>query len=262
MKNIYLLLLLASLITHAQQPQPIRDNSFLLEEAFNQEKGVIQHISLFRIENNPDADRFSFTEEWPVCSEKHQLSVTMNIDNLFSQEENSGLSSLMLNYRYQFMGAENIFIAPRISGVFPLRSKNIKSKSAGFEINFPLSIILSRFWIMHFNAGANYMEEKIDDSKVNVRTNSSFSGAGFIYQPSNHFNLINEIVYTIRESSVNDATSESALTCNPGIRAALNFKSGLQIVPGISVPVEFTGGHSNAGILFYLSFEHSILKAK
>ncbi len=33
-----------------QESAPIQDNSFLLEEAYNQEDGVIQHISYFRIE--------------------------------------------------------------------------------------------------------------------------------------------------------------------------------------------------------------------
>ena len=32
----------------AQAPVPIRDNSFLIEEAYNQEWGVVQHVATFQ----------------------------------------------------------------------------------------------------------------------------------------------------------------------------------------------------------------------
>ena len=31
----------------AEEPAPIQDNSFLIEEAYNQEAGVVQHIQTF-----------------------------------------------------------------------------------------------------------------------------------------------------------------------------------------------------------------------
>src|SRR5664279_3024846 len=55
---------------------PIQDNSFLVEEAYNQEDGVIQHISLFQ-KLTTGAWAFTQTEEWPMRSLKHQFSLTM-----------------------------------------------------------------------------------------------------------------------------------------------------------------------------------------
>ena len=44
----------------------IQDNSFLVEEAYNQEFGVVQHISSFtRFWDSKDWN-YSFTQEWPV----------------------------------------------------------------------------------------------------------------------------------------------------------------------------------------------------
>ncbi len=57
------------------EPEKIRDNLFLLEEAYNQEPGVIQHIQSYRRGN--DGWSYSFTEEMPVPKERHQLSVTL-----------------------------------------------------------------------------------------------------------------------------------------------------------------------------------------
>jgi hypothetical protein len=48
----------------------------------------------------------------------------------------------------------------------------------------------------------------------------------------------------------------NALYLNPGIRWAYNFKNGLQIVPGIAVPLGIGPSAGEKGILLYLSFEH------
>jgi len=45
---------------------PIQDNSFLIEEAYNQEFGVVQHTStLTRLWNRKDWI-YTFTQEWPA----------------------------------------------------------------------------------------------------------------------------------------------------------------------------------------------------
>ncbi|MGA9814443.1 MAG: hypothetical protein WBQ64_16785, partial [Terriglobales bacterium] len=56
----------------------IQDNSFLVEEAYNQNFGVVQHISSFtRFFDSKDWN-YSFTQEWPAPGdERHQLSYTL-----------------------------------------------------------------------------------------------------------------------------------------------------------------------------------------
>ena len=57
-------------------PAPIQDNSFLLEEAYNQERGVVQTIQTYaRIAGTGDW-AYTLTQEWPVPDEKNQLSFT------------------------------------------------------------------------------------------------------------------------------------------------------------------------------------------
>ena len=62
----------------AKGPAPIQDNSFLVEEAYNQERGVVQHISTFsRMWNSRDWT-YSFTQEWPGPRNwRHQFSYTL-----------------------------------------------------------------------------------------------------------------------------------------------------------------------------------------
>src|ERR1700693_4022087 len=66
-----------------QDPTPaaepgIQDNSFLVEEAYNQNFGVVQHISSFtRFFDSKDWN-YTFTQEWPVPGDaRHQLSYTL-----------------------------------------------------------------------------------------------------------------------------------------------------------------------------------------
>ena len=56
----------------------IQDNSFFVEEAYNQEPGVVQHILNVPINfiNGSREITPSFTQEWPVFSQTHQFSYT------------------------------------------------------------------------------------------------------------------------------------------------------------------------------------------
>ena len=47
---------------------------------------------------------------------------------------------------------------------------------------------------------------------------------------------------------------------NPGIRWAYNFKNGLQIVPGIAMPIGVGPSSGERALFLYLSFEHPFRK--
>jgi hypothetical protein len=53
----------ATVPSFADGPKKIQDNSFLLEEAYNQEDGVIQHISLFQYLKKSKDWQYIFTQE-------------------------------------------------------------------------------------------------------------------------------------------------------------------------------------------------------
>src|SRR5207248_7304221 len=78
----------------------IQDNSFFVEEAYNQEPGVVQHILNVPVffANGGKESTPTFTQEWPVFSQTHQFSYTT--PHTFAEEE-SGLEDIRLNYRLQ-----------------------------------------------------------------------------------------------------------------------------------------------------------------
>jgi len=61
----------------AQSSPGIQDNSFLIEEAYNQEYGVVQHINNFLYLADANDWAYTFTQEWPVTGIRHQLSYTL-----------------------------------------------------------------------------------------------------------------------------------------------------------------------------------------
>src|SRR4051794_16707075 len=73
------LIVAAALPALAVEPLKIQDNSFLVEEAYNQEPRVVQHIfAMLR-----DGDHHwtgTFTQEWPAGGLAHQLSYTLPLD--------------------------------------------------------------------------------------------------------------------------------------------------------------------------------------
>ena len=60
---------------------PIRDNSFLVEEAYNQESRVVQHIGVWSRFEPGGEHLFSFTQEWPLAKQRHQLSYTLPLES-------------------------------------------------------------------------------------------------------------------------------------------------------------------------------------
>jgi len=61
-----------------QAPPPIADNSFLLEEAYNQEAGVVQHISAFQRSLRSAPWTYTFTQEYDIL--EFNLGETFELD--------------------------------------------------------------------------------------------------------------------------------------------------------------------------------------
>src|ERR1051325_7876064 len=97
---------------------PIQDNSFLVEEAYNQEEGVVQHINTFQRFRQSRDWVYTFTQEWPVGVIKHQFSYTVPVMNIAdSPTGKTGIGDVALNYRYQLLGDGEapLAIAPRFT---------------------------------------------------------------------------------------------------------------------------------------------------
>ena len=104
MRKLLSLLAFLPLPLLAVEPLRIQDNSFLIEEAYNQDPRVVQHI--FSMTRSRDGQwSGTFTQEWPVGGIKNQLSYTIPFTRVTdSPDGKTGVGDIALNYRYQLLG--------------------------------------------------------------------------------------------------------------------------------------------------------------
>ena len=243
--------------------RPIQDNSFLIEEAYNQEPGVIQHISFFTRSWKTKNWLYTFTEEIPIGSQKHQFSVTLpalsaNAESIFR----SGLGDIALNYRYQLVGNgdSRVAIAPRFSVQLPTGAtrNRLGAGTVGIQLNVPVSLALSDHVVTHSNAGLIYLPSARNDREEKATVKIFNLGQSAVWLAHPRFNVMLEAVWYRTDSIIrqNFTRSSDAVFLSPGIRWSHDLEK-VQIVPGIAFPIGVGPSRGDRGIIFYLSFEHS-----
>jgi hypothetical protein len=252
----------ASAQNGADEPlaRAVQDNSFLIEEAYNQEPGVVQHISTLRRQHRDWF--FAFTQEWPIRSQTHQFSYTVPYQWLWNDGGRThGIGDLFLNYRLQaLMETDSLpAFAPRLSLVVPSgdRAKGTGNNSLGYQINLPFSKIVADNLTLHFNAGTTSFFD------VEGRRPMSYSlGGSAILALTRNTNLLLEVLHERNESVAAGGIleREKVLTVLPGVRHAFNFQDESQLVLGVGAPIHFVEDKREHGVFFYLSYEHKFLR--
>lgn len=247
----------------------IQDNSFLIEEAYNQEDGVIQHISAWQRFRESQDWAYTFTQEWPVGSQKHQFSYTLPLLRTGALSEPfTGLGDILLNYRYQWIGDGDakLAVSPRLSFILPTgdRSKGLGTSALGAQVNLPVSVVLHPELVAHSNAGYTWIPRARNAAGDQADLSAWNLGQSLIWLANERFNVMLEFVHTRSQSIAGAGRAEwvGSTYLSPGIRWAHNFSSGLQIVPGIAVPIGVGSSSRERAVFLYLSFEHPFKKAR
>lgn len=236
-------------------PFEILDNSFLVEEAFNQEAGIFQNIfGLIRIGGGWE---MVFTQEWPVGGQTHQFSYGVPV---VGASDGRGPGDVLINYRWQASteaGGRPAF-SPRISLILPTgdTDRGRGSGTVGLQTNLPFSRQVGDFYV-HWNAGLTWLPG-VEASLIgeDVTLTSPHLGASAIWRARPLIHLMLESIVLWEQSALADGTTtrERAATLSPGVRAGWNF-GDQQLVLGLAVPVTFSGGESDTGIFGYASYE-------
>jgi hypothetical protein len=249
------------------EPPGIQDNSFLMEEAYNQEEGVVQHINTFQ-RMRGGAWIATFTQEYPVPRQAHQLSYTIPYERPSGEPgAPAGLGDVALNYRYQLAGSgETTFAcAPRVTLLLPTgnEKKGLGSGGAGLQVAIATSTVLSSEFVTHTNLGGTYTRSARSARGEKADTRGYNAGQSLVWTASPVFNALVEAVWSREQEVVapGRARGSNSFFINPGIRWAHNFSTGLQIVPGIAVPIGIGPSRGERGVFLYLSFEHPMWKA-
>jgi Putative MetA-pathway of phenol degradation len=248
---------------------PLQDNSFLLEEAYNQEAGVVQNIANGVWDRESGDWQLSFTQEWPVPDQRNQLSYTLLYQWAGDDSSSdSGLGPVTLNYRYQALteDAHRPAFAPRLSVLLPTGAieDEFGAGSTGIQIDLPLSKQLGKHWEVNLNLGGTLFPSAgaPDDSSRNEHLLDGSAGASAIWEPYDAINVLCEVlVAQTEEITRRGSTYHTHPLVNPGVRIGWNGPGGVQWVVGASIPIGFGGDAGQLGGLLYLSIEHAITAA-
>jgi DtxR family Mn-dependent transcriptional regulator len=237
----------------------ITDNSFIVEEAFNQEAGIFQNIAnVLFVDKNWAA---AFTQEWPIKSQTHQLSFTLSgLDNGLG----SGIGDTLINYRYQAMleGPGRPAFSPRVSVILPTGEvpRLLGGGSTGLQVNLPFSKQTGD-WYWHWNGGMTWLPKADSVSAAgqadprHLALFSPFVAGSGVYRVRQMFNLMLESLWVFQEVAGNGiSTRETVFTLSPGARGGWNL-GDQQVVVGAAVPITWAAGESEAGFLIYFSYE-------
>lgn len=243
----------------------IQDNSFLIEEAYNQEPAVIQDISTFMRRAVSHDWSYSFTQEWPINGIKNQFSYTLIAAHSGAYPgSGAGAGDVAFNYRYQLVGSgeTKVAVTPRLTLLLPSGDSHSGRGfgSVGLQTNTAASLVLHPKLVTHLNAGATWVPRDKNGQGQQASAAGYNLGQSFIWLAHPRFNVMLETVYNDMEtvSAPGKTDRVKDLLISPGIRWAYNFKSGLQIVPGVAVPIGAGPTAGEKGILLYLSFEHPL----
>ncbi|HJR16970.1 MAG TPA: hypothetical protein VJ808_08975 [Gemmatimonadales bacterium] len=237
----------------------IQDNSFLIEEAYNQERGVVQHINAFQRSNRGDWE-YGFTQEWPLGGYRHQLSYGIPLQS--ADGSGTGLGDIELNYRYQLAGnpEARTIVTPRMSLLLPTgdERKGRGAGGVGLEANLPVTLLVGERVVTHWNAGATLTPSAHNGLGDRATTSAFNVGGSVIWLLDPSFNLLVEALWESSESVVGAGLREreESWLLNPGFRLALDLPGDLQIVPGLAYTIGLGSAADEDAVFVYLSLEH------
>ncbi len=253
----------------------IEDNSMYIEEAFNQERAIIQHISNLIVDK--DGLQYVFTQEIPMPNEKNQLSIGIVYNALKTKptgsQSHGGFGDLYINYRPMLMNKTDwALVIPRFTVIAPTGNAKYGFGSGGWGAQFNLAVTkrLNSKITTHWNAGSTRIfKEHFYAANTNgelqlarQKSHTSYNvGASAIYLVSNSFNFMLEYIAGFNRGfgELGQTQRVNETVINPGFRFAIN--AGItQIVPGLGIPLNFVDGkHVSTGTFVYLSIEPNYL---
>jgi hypothetical protein len=109
---------------------------------------------------------------------------------------------------------------------------------------------------VHLNAGLTWLPEAASADRKDLVDYSLGASAIYAHTRDLHF-LVEWVGYWQETADASGSRSrEFGSFISPGVRKALNFENGAQLVLGAAVPIGLTSSAPDVGAFLYVSFEH------
>lgn len=238
-------------------PVELMDNSFLIEEAFNQEAGVVQNILTWSRDRASGSWVASFTQEWPVPDERNQLSYQLTYGKNADPGRGVGVGDLLINWRFRAADTGTVAFAPRLTLVVAAGKRNAEIGFGGYgpQVNLPVSTHLGPRLVTHSNLGATWIPSGRAGGQPASWVSYSL-GQSFVWLVHPRLNLLAEVLWIGNERTAHGVTSrDQFMTVSPGVRAGVDLPGDVQVVVGAAVPLGIGPSAGDVAVLAYLSVE-------
>lgn len=246
-----------------QQPLSLRVNSFLVEEAFTQEVGVVEHIAAFHLSARSGSGEYSFTQEWPLFSARHQLSFVLPFQwEPTARQGATGMGDVEVGYGYQWIADDRsaIFVSPRLGLTLPTgdAERGRGAGAPGVEASLPVSIRVLQNVVASGSLGASYTPSARNPQGDEADVVGYELGGSLIWMAHPRFGLIAGAVWESGQEvdGPGETSRSNDLLVAPGIRATVDLVPGMQLVPGILVPIGLGSRDGVRSVSLFLSVEH------
>ncbi len=230
----------------------IVDNSFLVEETFNQDPGIIQTTFTW-LRDDAGGWAGAIAQDWPLRVHRHQFSYTLPWDG-------GGLPShvgqVVVSYRYQFVevSEESPGVGARVSVILPTGRPGDDNRP-GLQAAVPMTAVWKRLHV-HANAGVTWIHRVRSDTGTAASLTSPYVAGSVVWPTASMFQLMLEDV--VEFDSFLDADARrgrrTTMTVSPGLRGGWNVGRN-QVVLGAAMPVDTSGRGSSVSVLGYVSLE-------
>lgn len=225
----------------AEGPEPIEANGFFVEEAYNQEEGMLQQIAT-AMGVRHGAWSGEFSQEWPLFSVRHQLDVAVQV------AEDEGVTGAGAEYRYLLVGGvgEPFSLSPGVEA-----SWSRDEDAWELEAVLPASVRLGETLVANTNVGVSFAADDLGGRP------GLTLGEGLVWRATPRMNLLMEAVFNRGEPLLQGEDGEDrSFVVSPGVQYAFALGDDVQLVPGVAFPVGVGPSDGQRAVMLYLSLEH------
>lgn len=241
---------------------PLRVNSFLVEEAYTQEEGIVEHIGAFRFSRDGTSE-YILTQEWPLFSAKHQISFALPLQRgVIASGRETGLGDVEVSYGYQLLGDDRsrLFVSPRLTARLPTGDEEHGrgGGAPGVEVSLPASFTLSQSVVAHWVSGVSYTPSAKNARGDEANVVGYDLGASLVWMTHPNFGLLLGASWEGAEEvdGARETSRSNGLFIAPGVRGTVALASGLQLAPGLAVPIGVGPSSGERAMWLFLSVEH------
>lgn len=252
----------------SQKYRFLQSNEFFVETPYLQDEDELQHTFTFTRTNRRNWSMV-FSEELPLGSEKHQLTVSLPSQLVGDgAEKYRGFGDVEIEYNYGLFGdsASRVTISPGFGLSLPTGSarKELGADGTGFSFKVPVGMMLNKRFASNSVFEATYTKSARNDEGERADTFGFEVGQSFVWFAKPKLNFLVEAVWEREQEVIEHGLKEyeNEFFISPGARWAHTFGSGLIVSPGVAVPIGVGPSRGEKGIFFYLSFEHGFKKER